>query len=98
MEEIMQNLYRRFTLAVLIGLCLTGLVVADKDKDKDDKDKDKKGAYVETDLVVNQQVGTVPTLTDANGIVHIAKFFDAHLVNPWGISESQGSPFWVSDN
>jgi len=98
MEEIMQNLHRRFTLAVLIGLCLTGLVIADKDKDKDDKDKDKKGAYVETDLVVNQRVGTVPTLTDANGIVHIAKFFDPHLVNPWGISESQGSPFWVSDN
>jgi uncharacterized protein (TIGR03118 family) len=96
----MQKLHRRFTLAVLIGLCLTGLAIADKDKDKDkdDKDKDKKGAYVETDLVVNQKVGTVPTLTDANGIVHIAKFFDPNLVNPWGISESQGSPFWVSDN
>jgi uncharacterized protein (TIGR03118 family) len=54
--------------------------------------------YVETDLVVNKQVGNVPTLTDGNGIVHVAKLFDPHLVNPWGISESTGSPFWVSDN
>lgn len=56
------------------------------------------GGYVEKDLVVNQQVGTTPQLTDANGIVHVADFFDVNLVNPWGISESSGSPFWVSDN
>jgi len=54
--------------------------------------------YVETDLVVNQQVNNVPTLTDKNGIVHVAKFFDPNLVNPWGVGESGGSPFWVSDN
>src|SRR6266496_680691 len=54
--------------------------------------------YVETDLVVNKQVNGVPTLTDANGIVHVAKFFDPHLVNPWGVGESTGSPFWISDN
>ena len=23
---------------------------------------------------------------------------DPNLVNPWGISESGGSPFWISDN
>src|SRR5262245_34132997 len=28
----------------------------------------------------------------------VAKTLDPHLVNPWGISESAGSPFWVSDN
>ena len=56
------------------------------------------GGYVETDLVVNQEVDGVPQLTDANGIVHTASFFDVHLVNPWGIAESSGSPFWVSDN
>ena len=56
------------------------------------------GGYVETDLVVNKSVNGVPTLTDKNGIVHIAKFFDANLQNPWGISESTTSPFWVSDN
>jgi uncharacterized protein (TIGR03118 family) len=54
--------------------------------------------YVETDLVVNQQVNNVPTLIDKNGIVHVAKFFDPNLVNPWGVGESASSPFWVSDN
>jgi len=28
----------------------------------------------------------------------VAQNLDPHLVNPWGISESAGSPFWVSDN
>jgi uncharacterized protein (TIGR03118 family) len=28
----------------------------------------------------------------------VAQFQDPNLVNPWGISESAGSPFWVSDN
>jgi uncharacterized protein (TIGR03118 family) len=58
----------------------------------------KTGGYVESDLVVNQKVGTVPTLVDGNGIVHIAKFFDPNLVNPWGVGESSSSPFWISDN
>ena len=28
----------------------------------------------------------------------VAQTQDPHLVNPWGISESPGSPFWISDN
>src|SRR5207248_7762712 len=28
----------------------------------------------------------------------VAKVQDPNLVNPWGISESSTSPFWVSDN
>jgi uncharacterized protein (TIGR03118 family) len=28
----------------------------------------------------------------------VAKVQDPNLVNPWGISESTGSPFWISDN
>src|SRR5215470_13259986 len=28
----------------------------------------------------------------------VAQHTDPNLVNPWGISESSGSPFWVSDN
>src|SRR6266481_5223210 len=28
----------------------------------------------------------------------VAQLQDPHLVNPWGISESGSSPFWVSDN
>ena len=58
----------------------------------------KTGGYSETDLVVNKEVNTTPTLVDGHGITHIAKFFDPNLVNPWGIGESSGSPFWISDN
>ena len=57
----------------------------------------KTGRYVETDLVVNNQVGGVPTLVDSNGITHNASFFDENLVNPWGIAESGTSAFWISD-
>jgi uncharacterized protein (TIGR03118 family) len=49
--------------------------------------------YAETDLVAN-----MASLTDANGIVHTPKFVDANLQNAWGVGESSGSPFWVSDN
>jgi uncharacterized protein (TIGR03118 family) len=28
----------------------------------------------------------------------VAQIQDSNLVNPWGISESSGSPFWISDN
>ena len=28
----------------------------------------------------------------------VAQVTDPNLVNPWGISESGGSPFWISDN
>ncbi len=28
----------------------------------------------------------------------VAAVTDPNLVNPWGISESSGSPFWISDN
>jgi len=49
--------------------------------------------FVETDLVANKS-----PLTDANGIVHTPVVPDPNLVNPWGIGESGGSPFWISDN
>src|SRR5262245_9684365 len=28
----------------------------------------------------------------------VAAVMDPNLVNPWGISESSGSPFWIADN
>ena len=28
----------------------------------------------------------------------MAKTTDPNLVNPWGVSFSSGSPFWISDN
>jgi len=81
------NVYRLVALAAIIGASVLGTAAAD----------DHTG-YVETDLVVNKQVNGVPTLTDGNGIVHVAKFFDPNLLNPWGVGESATSPFWVSDN
>ena len=58
---------------------------------------DKKGGYVETDLVTNKA-----PLTDKNGIVHPVNnpkaIVDGKLQNPWGLTESATSPFWVSDN
>jgi uncharacterized protein (TIGR03118 family) len=70
------------------------------------------GGYFETDLAANDQTETasnpvvlitdlaenVPLLTDKNGIVHPAAITDPNLVNPWGVTESGGSPFWVADN
>jgi uncharacterized protein (TIGR03118 family) len=38
------------------------------------------------------QTNLVSDLPGAAGVT------DANLVNPWGISESGGSPFWISDN
>lgn len=83
----MKSSYRPFALAALTGFALAGYVAADFS-----------GGYVETDLVVDQSAGGVPTLQDGNGVVHIAKFFDPHLVNPWGVASSPTSPFWVADN
>ncbi|HWY67194.1 MAG TPA: TIGR03118 family protein [Terriglobales bacterium] len=49
--------------------------------------------FVETDLVADAK-----PLIDSNGIVHTPVNLDPHLVNPWGVGTSGGSPFWVSDN
>src|SRR5499427_5949987 len=51
------------------------------------------GGFLETDLVANKT-----PLTDSNGIVHTAPIQDPNLLNPWGLTASQTSPFWVSDN
>jgi uncharacterized protein (TIGR03118 family) len=65
-------------------------------EDRDDDSADKIGTPVvvlETDLVAN-----LPQLIDRNGITHSGFLLDPNLVNPWGIAESSGSPFWVSNN
>jgi len=81
------NVHRLLALATLIGASLFGTTASGSNP-----------GYVETDLVVNKEVNGVPTLTDKNGIVHVAAFFDPNLLNPWGVGESSTSPFWVSDN
>jgi uncharacterized protein (TIGR03118 family) len=48
------------------------------------KDHEKPGGYLQTNLV--------------SDLAGIAQLQDAKLVNPWGISFSAASPFWISDN
>jgi uncharacterized protein (TIGR03118 family) len=83
----MNNKSRLLAVGALAGFSLIGYVA-----------KGGNSGYIETDLVVNATKDGVPTLTDANGITHIAQFFDSNLKNPWGIGESATSPFWVSAN
>jgi len=42
--------------------------------------------------------GTVLQTNLVSDLPGIAAVTDPNLVNPWGISESTGSPFWISDN
>jgi hypothetical protein len=61
-------LARSALAAVFIVSCLGTTAVVNAGKEG------KGDGYVETDLVVNKSVNNVPTLSDKNGIVHIAKF------------------------
>jgi uncharacterized protein (TIGR03118 family) len=42
--------------------------------------------------------GTVLQTNLVSDLPGVAAVNDPNLVNPWGISESGGSPFWISDN
>src|SRR5262249_9701277 len=42
--------------------------------------------------------GTVLQTNLVSDLPGVAAVMDPHLVNAWGISESSGSPFWISDN
>src|SRR5262245_18338968 len=42
--------------------------------------------------------GTVLQTNLVSDLPGVAAVTDPHLVNPWGISESAASPFWISDN
>lgn len=44
------------------------------------------------------QGGTVLQTNLVSDLSGVAAVTDPNLVNPWGISESTGSPFWFSDN
>jgi uncharacterized protein (TIGR03118 family) len=46
-------------------------------------------------LSANLNVLQTNLVSDLPGV---AQHLDPNLVNPWGISESAGSPFWVADN
>jgi len=97
----MSNIRLYLPVAALIGASLLGSRTAGTS-----------GGYLETNLSANARTETdsnpvvlitdlaadVPNLIDTNGILHGAAVVDPNLVNPWGIAESSGSPFWVSDN
>lgn len=51
------------------------------------------GGFNEKDLVANKS-----PLTDGNGISHTPAHVDPNLLNPWGLTASATTPFWVSDN
>ncbi|MBV8943523.1 MAG: hypothetical protein JO240_17500, partial [Solirubrobacterales bacterium] len=42
--------------------------------------------------------GTVLQTNLVSDLPGVAAVTDGNLVNPWGISESATSPFWISDN
>src|ERR1700748_2484465 len=48
---------------------------------------------VETDLGAHKS-----PLTDGNNLSHTPAHVDPNLLNPWGLTASGTSPFWVSDN
>jgi len=53
------------------------------------------GLFLTTSARAEIDVQQTNLVSDIPGM---AKFTDPNLVNPWGISESGGSPFWVSNN
>lgn len=70
----------------------------DKDKDQDSERDDAKQTGTPVTVLETDLVGNLPQFIDRNGILHAPFVVDPNLVNPWGIAESSGSPFWVSDN
>ena len=47
---------------------------------------------------VRAQPNTFAQTNLVSDIPGMATFTDPNLVNPWGIAESAGSPFWIADN
>ncbi len=50
---------------------------------------------LETRALMSANVLQTNLVSDLAGVAAVQ---DPNLVNPWGISESAGSPFWISDN
>jgi uncharacterized protein (TIGR03118 family) len=78
-------------LAGLIGAVLISYTTA---RARGETDSDTVGPTV----LITDLVGNHPSFKDGNGITHTPLHTDPNLQNPWGVGESSGSPFWVSDN
>jgi len=82
-EDIMhRSLTKVVAQAVIVGASILGTAIGGHAE-----------GFLETDLVANKS-----PLTDSNGVVHKAPIQDPNLLNPWGLTASPTSPFWVSDN
>jgi uncharacterized protein (TIGR03118 family) len=77
-----RSLTKAAARAVIVGASILGAAVGGQ-----------AAGFLETDLVANKS-----PLTDSNGLVHKAPNQDPNLLNPWGLTASPTSPFWVSDN
>ena len=77
-----RSLTRTLAHAVIVAASIFGTAVGGR-----------AAGFLETDLVANKS-----PLTDSNGVVHKAPIQDPNLLNPWGLTASSMSPFWVSDN
>ena len=53
------------------------------------------GLFFATPVQAQMEVRQTNLVSDIPGL---ARFTDPNLVNPWGISESGSSPFWISNN
>jgi uncharacterized protein (TIGR03118 family) len=73
---------RLFTALTLLAAGVLGLV----------------GAGIEAASARASTSGTVLQTNLVSDLVGVAAVTDPNLVNPWGISESPTSPFWISDN
>lgn len=56
------------------------------------------GARAEASPAKASGAGTVLQTNLVSDLPGVATLDDPNLVNPWGISESAASPFWISDN
>jgi uncharacterized protein (TIGR03118 family) len=56
------------------------------------------GVSAEAATTKTTTVGTVLQTNLVSDLPGVAFVGDPNLVNPWGISESSASPFWISDN
>jgi uncharacterized protein (TIGR03118 family) len=82
-EDIMhRSLTKVVAQAVIVGASILGTAIGGHAE-----------GFLETDLVANKS-----PLADSNGVVHKAPIQDPNLLNPWGLTASPTSPFWVSDN
>lgn len=85
----MKSLSKYFPVALTCAALLLPVVVKAADDDRDDRHNPPS-----VPLAANQYLVTNWTVNGGGGAMNT----DPNLVNPWGLSRSSGSPWWVSDN